>query len=189
MTRDLVAAVRSALLRDPDIHAVEVVGSRANGSAQPLSDWDFAVECEDFDAVADRMPALVQPLEPIAAQWDPLGTVRTYMLMLSGPVKVDLIFDVSQEESLPWVASEATRPLIDRHFWDWILWLSAKEAAGKAELVEGELQRLHRHLLEPLGVEEEPSTVDDAVAAYLRVREEPSALEREVLPALEHRGA
>ena len=111
------------------------------------------------------------------------------MLMLTGPVKVDLIFDVPQDESPPWVVSPATRQLIDRHFWDWALWLAAKEAAGKTALVEGELRRLHRHLLEPLGVKAEPRSVDEAIAEYLAVRKEPSALEREVLPALERRGA
>lgn len=189
MTRDLVAAVRTALLRDRQIRAVELVGSRAAGTARPLSDWDFAVECEDFESVAERLPRLVRPLEPLAAQWDPLGRVRTYMLMLTGPVKVDLIFDVPQDESPPWVVSPATRQLIDRHFWDWALWLAAKEAAGKTALVEGELRRLHRHLLEPLGVKAEPRSVDEAIAEYLAVRKEPSALEREVLPALERRGA
>jgi Nucleotidyltransferase domain len=189
MARDLVAAVRSALLRDRQIRAVELVGSRAAGTAQPRSDWDFAVAYEDFEPVAERLPSLVQPLEPLAAQWDPLGTVRTYMLMLKGPVKVDLIFDVPQEESPPWVVSPATRPLIDGHFWDWTLWLAAKEAAGNTELVQEELPRLHRHLLEPLGVSAEPRSLDEAIADYLAVREEPSALEREVLPALARRGA
>jgi endonuclease-3 len=112
MGSDLVSAVRSALLVDPRVSAVEFVGSRANGTAQPLSDWDFAVECRNFEALADDLPALVQPLEPLAAQWDPLGTVRTFMLMLGGPAKVDLIFDVPQEEGPPWVATEETRPKI-----------------------------------------------------------------------------
>ena len=189
MGSDLVSAVRSALLVDPRVSAVEFVGSRANGTAQPLSDWDFAVECRNFEALADDLPALVQPLEPLAAQWDPLGTVRTFMLMLGGPAKVDLIFDVPQEEGPPWVATEETRPKIDDHFWDWILWLAAKDAAGKTALVGTELERMHHYLLEPLGVETPPASVDDALDAYLAVRSEPSDLERAVLPAVRRRGA
>ena len=188
MEDDLVTAVRTALLADPAVTSVELVGSRVKGNAQPLSDWDFALTVDDFDTVADRLPALVEPLEPIAAQWDPLGTVRTYMLMLDGPVKVDLIFDVPQEEAQPWVPSAESRPLIDRHFWDWILWLRAKEAAGKTELVANQLERLHRHLLGPLGVATVPRSVDEALDAYLTVRDEPSALERAVLPAVRGRG-
>ena len=189
MEPDLVAAVRAALLADPAITAVNLVGSRAAGRAQPLSDWDFAVSVEDFGVVAERLPALVERLEPVAVQWDPLGTVRTFMLMLEGPVKVDLIFDVPQEEAPPWAPTEENRDLIDRHFWDWALWLAAKEAAGNTELVRSELERLHRHLLEPLGVGEAPRSLDEALTAYLAVRGEPSAIEREVLPAIRDRGA
>ena len=189
MGSDLVSAVRSALLADQRVSAVEFVGSRANGTAERLSDWDFAVDCSDFEALAHDLPALVEPLEPLSMQWDPLGTVRTFMLMLEGPMKVDLIFDVPQEEGPPWVATAENRPAIDDHFWDWILWLAAKDAAGKAELVQSELERMHRHLLGPLGVERRPASVDEALDAYLAVRREPSALERAVLPAVRRRGA
>ena len=187
MADDTVAAVRAALERDPAVRRVELVGSRAENRGNPLSDWDFGVEVFDFAAVAERLPELVEPLDPLAAQWDPLGTVWTYMLMLPGGVKIDLIFDELQEESPPWTVAAETRPLIDHHFWDWTLWLAGKQAAGKTELVAMELQRMHRHLLEPLGVDVVPSTLDEAIDSYLGVRETPSRLERDVLRRL--RGA
>jgi hypothetical protein len=184
---DTVAAVRAALERDPAVRRVRLVGSRAGNRGNPLSDWDFGVEVSDFAAVAERLPELVGPLDPLAAQWDPLGRVRTYMLMLRGGMKIDLIFGELQEESPPWTVTAETRPLIDHHFWDWTLWLAGKQAAGKAELVASELQRMHRHLLEPLDVEVVPATVDEAISSYLGVRETPSAVEQDVLPRL--RGA
>ena len=113
--------------------------------------------------------------------------------MLRGPVKVDLIFDEPQVDSPPWMPGPETLETIDRHFWDWVLWLAAKEAAGKRELVEGELAKLFRHLLEPLGVERRPASIGGAVEAYRAARaaaEErygvvvPRELEDEVAPAL-----
>jgi hypothetical protein len=189
----LEAAVQAALEADPDITSVRLVGSRATGSAGELSDWDFAVETDDFAALAPRMRELVEPLEPLAAQWDPLGSVRCYMLILRGPVKVDLIFDQRQVESSPWSVDRRTLPLIDDHFWDWTLWLAPKHAAGKTELVNDELQKMHRHLLGPLGVDAPPRSIEDAVAAYLPARGAAAArlgirlsrsVEREVLPVL-----
>lgn len=179
----LAAAVRAALERDPAVGTVRLVGSRATGTARPLSDWDFAVD-GDYATVAERLPELVEPLEPLGALWDPLGTVRTYMLMLPGGQKVDLIFDEPQEESPPWTVRPENRPLVDHHFWDWTLWLAGKQAAGKVDLVVSELERMHRHLLGPLGVSEHPETLDEAIDAYLAVRDEPSDIERAVLPRL-----
>jgi predicted nucleotidyltransferase len=180
---ELAAAVPAALERDPAVRSARLVGSRANGTARPLSDWDFAVD-GNYAAVAERLPELVAPLEPLGALWDPLGTVRTYMLMLPSGEKVDLIFDEPQEESPPWTVRPETRPRIDHHFWDWSLWLAGKQAAAKKDLVVSELERMHRHLLEPLGVSQHPETLDEAIDAYLAVRGEPSEIERAVLPRL-----
>jgi hypothetical protein len=194
---DLEAAVKAAVEADATVMSVRLVGSRADGSAGGHSDWDFAIETDDFAALAPRMRKLVEPLRPLAAQWDPLGNQRCYMLIGRGPVKVDLIFDEPQEDSPPWSVDRRTLPLIDDHFWDWTLWLVPKDAAGKADFVESELEKMHRHLLGPLGIDAPPRSIDEAVAAYLPARDRIAAslgaqidrsLEREVLPVL-RRGA
>jgi hypothetical protein len=193
MHDDLPAAVRSALEADAAVRSVRLVGSRAEGTASVLSDWDFAVETDDFGRLAPRLPRRVEPLDPLVAQWDPLGKIRCYMLIVRGPTKIDLIFDETQEESPPWSVTRETLPGVDGHFWDWALWLAAKAAGGKDEVVAQELQKMHRQLLGPLGVEPPPRSVDDAVDAYLAARDAaearlsvrvPRTLEREVRPAV-----
>jgi hypothetical protein len=100
-------------------------------------------------------------------QWDRLSETWCWMPILPGPVKVDLIFpDEPHAKEGPWKPSAETLSGIDDHFWDWMLWLRGKEAAGKSELVESELQKLFGHLLGPLGVETPPSSVGEAVASY-----------------------
>lgn len=197
MADELAVAVEATLERDPHVTDVRLVGSRASGSAGEFSDWDFAVETDDFAALAPRMPRLVEPLAPLAAQWDPLASERCYMLILRGPVKVDLIFDEPHEEAPPWSVTRETLPLIDDHFWDWTLWLVPKQLSGKADLVARELEKMHRHLLGPLGVGAPPRSIDEAVALYLAARDGAAgrlgtavsrALEREVLPVV-HRGS
>ena len=94
------------------------------------------------------------------------------MLMLRGIGKVDLIFDEPWESSPPWEVSAETLRGIDDHFWDWTIWLAAKDQAGKRELVGTELMKMHEHLLAPLGVAQIPSTIADAVAAYTAARAE-----------------
>jgi hypothetical protein len=148
------------------VEKVELVGSRAAGTAVTLSDWDFLVETNDFDAVAQALPQLVEPLRPLARQWDPLGEHPCYMLMLTGAIKVDLIFDRPHEPAPPWVVTAETLPRIDAHFWDWVLWLGAKRAAGKHALIESELDKLSAHILAMLGVEERLVSLEDAVGRY-----------------------
>jgi hypothetical protein len=140
----------------------------------------------DFEAAAAALPRLVEPLRPLSRQWDRLSPFPTYMLMLPGPVKVDLLFlDRPNPPAPPWRVSAETLPAIDAHFWDWILWLEGKRRAGRDDLVAEQLGFLHEHLLAPLGSERRPETVAAALAAYLELRDEPSALEREVRPVLE----
>ena len=91
-----------AVGRHPAVRSVRLVGSRADSRANERSDWDFAVETEEFPRVAAALPELLAPLEPLAQQWDPLGERRCWMAMLRGPVKIDLIFDEPQTESPPW---------------------------------------------------------------------------------------
>lgn len=137
---------------------------------------------------------MLAPLEPLAEQWDRLSDTWCWMLVLRGPVKVDLIFpEEPHEKEGPWVAGPETLAGIDGHFWDWMLWLRGKEVAGKEELVAGELEKLHGHLLGPLGAQATPSSVADAVVKYRAGRDRAEArfgrtvsreLERAVAPSL-----
>jgi pimeloyl-ACP methyl ester carboxylesterase len=191
---DFVTRVPELLGKHPSVRRVELAGSRAAGTETPLSDWDFAVETSDFEELAGALPRLVEPLEPITQQWDPLGDHPTYMLILRGPTKLDLIFPGEPMRERPrWQVSADTLAAVDAHFWDWILWLAAKRAGGRGELVDGQLAKLHDFLLGPLGVERAPATIDEAVAAYVSASAEaerrlgvavPRALREEVLPAL-----
>lgn len=163
--------VRALVGRHPAVRSVELAGSRAEGRANERSDWDFVVVTDDFSVLAADLPELCAPLGPLAQQWDRLSPYACWMLMLPGPTKVDLIFP--EEPYLPEPPWEATRESlvgIDRHFWDWALWLRSKEAAGKEELVTTELEKLYVHLLEPLGATRRPRSVADAVGIYREAR-------------------
>jgi hypothetical protein len=192
--RDIAVLVEATLLSHPHIREVHLVGSRAAGTAVPLSDWDFAVESDDFAGVAADLPDLVSRLEPLAQQWDRLSPHQCFMLILAGPAKIDLLFlDQPHEPEPPWEARPETLAGIDEHFWDWALWLAAKQQAGRNELVRKELHKMAGHLLGPLGVRPIPGSVAAAVASYRGARDELESrfgvhvsqrLEREVLPAL-----
>lgn len=194
VTDDLVTRVPALLRASGHVEAVELGGSRARGTATRLSDWDFVVDTDDFASLADDLPRLVAPLEPLVAQWDPLSDYECYMLVLPGPVKVDLIFaDVPHEDAPPWEVSPTTLQRIDDHLWDWLLWLASKVASGREERVEAELAKLHRHLLAPMGVERVPRSLGEAVDRYLAARDRWEArfdtavdrrAEREVLPVV-----
>jgi hypothetical protein len=192
--RDLAASVAAVLLPHPNVRSVELVGSRATGSATPLSDWDFEVETDDFASVAPALPELVTPLAPLSQQWDRISDYPCYMLLLTGPVKVDLIFPGEPYESLPpWTVTPDTLDRIDQHFWDWILWLASKREKGKHELVRRELEKMSVHLLRPLGVHAVQSSIGAALGAYRAARDQRERefgleisrrREREVLPAI-----
>ena len=171
---------------------VELVGSRATGTPVALSDWDFVIRSDDVDAVARDLPALVAELEPLASQWDRLGPPEysCFMLFLEGPIKVDLIVHAPHELEPPWRVTAGTLEGIDRHFWDWILWLAAKRQRGQTGLVREQLEAMSSHLLRPLGVAEVPTTIEDAIVGYRVARDHreaelgttvPRRLEREVL--------
>jgi Nucleotidyltransferase domain len=192
--QDIAAVVEEVLIPHPRIRAVELVGSRADGSATRLSDWDFVVVTDRFDEVARALPELVTPLDPLAQQWDRISDYPCYMLMLTGPAKVDLIFPGEPYESLPpWTVSVETLDAIDQHFWDWILWLASKREKGKDELVRRELEKMSAHLLRPLGAEAVPDSIDAALEGYRKARDQRERefgvaisrrREREVLPAI-----
>jgi hypothetical protein len=192
--RDIEARVVGALRGHRAVRNIRLVGSRAEGRANPRSDWDFRVETTDFPALAGDLPALLTPLEPLAQQWDRLSEHQCWMVTLRGPVKIDLIFSDEPHRPEPaWIPAADNLEAIDRHFWDWILWLSSKDAAGREALVQTELSKLFDHLLSPLGVARPPATLVEAIRAYrdaLSAAEErfevqvPSVLETEVSSAL-----
>jgi hypothetical protein len=191
---DFGTQVPELLRQHPSVRSVSLAGSRARGTPTALSDWDFAVETDDLAALAGALPDLVAPLEPLARQWDPFGEHPNYMLMLRGPTKIDLIFvHEPMRPRPPWRVGADTLAAVDAHFWDWILWLAAKRAGGRDELVREELGKMQRYLLGPLGVAAEPRTIEHAVADYSSALDEaerrfgvrvPQALRDEVLPAI-----
>jgi hypothetical protein len=155
----------------PHVERIELVGSRAEGRATQWSDWDFGVRARDFAALAQALPGLLAPLDPLVQQWDRLSETWCWMLILRGPVKVDLIFDDPHVKEPPWEPGPDTLAGIDDHFWDWMLWLRSKEARGEDEYVAEELEKLHGHLLGPLGVEASPSSIAEAVRSYQEARD------------------
>lgn len=170
--RDAGERVAELVAEHPAVNSVRLVGSRAEGRAHALSDWDLFVETDAFEAVAAALPGLLAPLDPLAAQWDRLSEEATYyMLVLPGALKVDLVFDRPPRLEPPWEVRADTLAALDAHFWDWLLWLGGKQLAGDAELARSFLGGLmHEHLLDPLGVAEAPATLPDAAERYLAAR-------------------
>jgi len=187
---NLVDVAITVVARHPSVLRVELAGSRARGTHEELSDWDFAVRTSDFDSVARDLPALVEPLEPLGAQWEPLGHIPVYALMLPGPTVVEYLFlEHSQQARTPVEPSEETLPTIDAHFWAWIWWLATKASIGRDDLLEQHWVRLYRHMLGPIGASTVPESIDAATRSFLTCRGElereygvevPRALEREV---------
>ena len=158
----------SVVARHPAVTRVELAGSRSRGTHEKLSDWDFAIETSDFGSVARDLPTLVEPLDPLAAQWEPLGHFPVYMLLLRGPRKIEYLFlDHTQEASPPVKPSPEALPAIDAHFWDWIWWLSTKASVGSNDLVEQHLLKLYVHLLEPMGADTVPDSIEAAIRDFL----------------------
>jgi predicted nucleotidyltransferase len=151
----------------PHVRSVEAVGSRAAGTATAASDWDFLV---DLDEPGD-LPRLTAPVDALGALWDPLSPHRLWMLVLPGPVKVDLVVDRPHALEPPWALSAETLPAIDVHFWDWTLWLTSKRAKGDDDLVRAQLALQQSYLLAALGVRSVPETLERAVALYEAARD------------------
>jgi hypothetical protein len=116
------------------------------------------------------------------------------MLMLRGQVKVDLIFvNEPHTDEPPWEPNRDNLAAIDAHFWDWMLWLRAKEVAGRRDFVATHLEMLFDHLLRPLGAVRASSSIGEALSAYLEARNRAErrfgcrvsrGLEAEVAPVL-----
>lgn len=171
VTEPVDRVIREVLATLPEVSEVRLVGSRAEGTSNPLSDWDFAVRTADFSRTRSTLPTAATALRPLGSLWDPLSGHATFMLVLDGPTKVDLLFDEPQSPQPAWTASPASLPAIDCHFWDWILWLGSKSLAGRNDLVGAELAKLTGYLLEPMGAVGSPSELAEAVTAYLDARE------------------
>jgi predicted nucleotidyltransferase len=167
----LEARVAKTLLAHPAVTAVRLAGSRARGTANAFSDWDFAVESSDFPALAQDLPGVVEALEPLSAMWDPYADFHCFMMLLRGPVTVDLLFlEQEREPGPPWQLTRQTLPAIDCHFWEWINWAGSKVAAGDRGHLEWHLPLLSTMLLQPLGVAAIPGTVEEAVRLYVAAR-------------------
>lgn len=169
---DLKAEVPKLLLRDPTITSVQLVGSRERGDANALSDWDFVIETDDAGHLRENISHLVASLNPLVGQWDRLGPVWCYMLILKGGVKVDIIVEgTTQVDEFPWKVSAENLPAIDDHFWDWTLWLGSKSLKDDSDMVTKELTKMFDHLLEPLGVRQVPESIGESISAYTAARD------------------
>jgi hypothetical protein len=167
---DVVTAIRAALEGSRGVSSVTLGGSRSRERATELSDWDLYLE-GDPEAMMVAVPAVIASFGPLGAFWEPLAEEAGYMVVMDGPIKVD-VFPIGARRQIqpPWVVSAQTLVAIDGHFWDWSLWLGGKALRGERELVVDELAKMHRFLLAPLGVVSAPASLDEAVAAYFRTR-------------------
>jgi len=183
-----------ALEKHESVRSVRLVGSRRAGRAHDFSDWDFIVDMANFESVERDLHELVASLQPLSELWDPYSFHACYMLMLRGPTKIDLIFPSEKREWLPaWKPSAETLAAIDRHFWDWIVWLEQKRRGGREKVLASSLGDMFELMLSPMGVGVRPRSVREAVDSYLAARNEleqkfgvsvPRALENEVRPAV-----
>jgi len=186
MNENITEIVPRLLTKHPAVRHVVLTGSRMRGDATEWSDWDFLVETNDFEAVSIALPSLTESLEPLARLWDPLSRHSIYMMILKGPVKVDICFDFLQQQQPPWVINSDTISQVNSHFWDWILWIASKEASGKKDILIKELEKMYDYLLAPLGCLRSPGSVEEAVGAYLvAFRRQISLLNAEVDQTLE----
>ena len=192
-----VSAIREALGRSEVVSSVVLGGSRAQGVATELSDWDLYLE-GDPEGMLEDIPRLIASFGPLAAFWEPLAEEAGYMVVMDGPVKVD-IFPVGATRRIqpPWVLGADTVACIDAHFWDWTLWLGGKLLRDRRQLVADELAKMHRFLLAPVGVVSAPASLDEAVASYQQARAQavdtlgvvvPRELGRQVSEALRRHG-
>jgi hypothetical protein len=173
---DLVTVSTGLIAGHPAVKSVTFAGSRSRGTHE-LSDWDFAVETSDFEALARDLPALVAPLEPLSQQWEPMGHFPVYQILLRGPTKIEYLFlDRSQDPLAPLEPSRDTLPAINTHFWDWIWWLSTKASIGRSDIVAEHLAQLYTQLLRPMGISAVPATIESAIEAFVARR---NALEQE----------
>jgi predicted nucleotidyltransferase len=183
---DIGAIVPKLLMEHPAVRIAAITGSRMRGDATEWSDWDFLVEVIDFEAVSAALPVITKSLKPLSHLWDPLSRHAVYMIILRGPVKIDIIFDRPHEKKPPWTINSYTIMQVNSHFWDWILWIASKEAQGARDMVGKEFKKMYDYLLAPMGCPKSPGSVEGAVRDYLAALEKQKRLFNvEVDPALE----
>lgn len=170
--RRVIEPLLAALERHPAVRSANLSGSRARGEpATALSDWDVEVATDDFGAVARDLPDLAAVLGPLAQQWDPSRKPATCSCFRA-PSRSTSSSRMSRTTSeQPWEARPDTIESIDRHLWDWILWLASKLLCGETERVRHEDRLMWKNLLQPLGVARIPDSIEGAVAAYLEARD------------------
>jgi hypothetical protein len=170
---DLARTAIELVLNHPAVRHVELAGSRSRGTAEELSDWDFAVTTSDFAAVARDLPALIAPLRPLGQQWEPLGHFPVYQVLLAGPTKIEYLFLDRSQHAMPALEpGPETLDAINAHFWDWIWWIATKASIGQNELVAEHLAQLFEHLLAPIGVTDRPADIATAIHAFASRRDE-----------------
>jgi hypothetical protein len=169
---DWVTTATALLGNHPAVTSIEFAGSRSRGTHAELSDWDFAVETSDFEALARDLPALVEPLHPLSQQWEPMGHFPVYQVLLRGPTKIEYLFlSQSQEPVGAREPGPETLASINTHFWDWIWWITTKASIGRSDLVSEHLAQLHAQLLRPMGVQDVPVSIDAAVEVFVTRRD------------------
>jgi hypothetical protein len=152
------------------VRAVRLVGGRSRGTESALSDWDFTVETDDFEAIARELPEIFAPFAPLATLWDPRSASAFFMVLLPGGVRLDLGFDHGQEPEPRWVVSVETLSRIDAHFWNWSLYLASKREKGREDLVREGLEQLASYVLVGFGIDEVPVSIERAIELYLTAR-------------------
>jgi hypothetical protein len=167
-----VEAVREIVGAVPGVHAVDLVGSSAADDRTHLSDWDFALGVEG-EGVLDAVERALERLPVLALFWDPLSTRANLIVIMDGPIKVDIIVaDLRNPHPVSrWMVTAETLPQIDDHFWDWTLWLGAKQLRGAADRVGTELVKMWDALLEPMVATRPPRSIDEAVDMYVVARD------------------
>jgi hypothetical protein len=156
--------------RSDVVPSVVLGGSRARGLATELSDWDLYLR-GDPEGMLEDVPRLVASFGPLAAFWEPLAEEAGYMVVMDGPIKVDIFpLGATRRIQPPWALRTDTLACIDAHFWDWTLWLGGKLLRGQRRLVADELAKMHRFVLAPLGVVSVPANLNEAVASYQPAR-------------------
>lgn len=115
---DIGVIIPELVMKHPVVSRVTIIGSRLRGDAAEWSDWDFLVETSDFEAISTALPSLTEILSPLTYLWDPLSRRSNYMMIIRGPVKIDLIFERLQQQEPIWTVDRDSLARINSHFWD-----------------------------------------------------------------------
>ncbi len=167
-----VGAVQQLVRSLPGVRSVALAGSRRAGDPTLLSDWDFHVAVDD-DELVDALADQLEGFPTLAVFWDPLSTRATLIVLLEGPIKIDLIVSgTANPHPVPrWDVHPGSLARIDVHFWDWILWLGSKQLRADHDLVRQELDKMWHALLQPIGVARPVTSLAGTVEAYVAARD------------------